>query len=212
MPARFIDRTDAGRKLARALSDYRGQDAVVYALPRGGVVPAVEVAGDLHFPLDLVVVRKIGYPNNPEYAIGAVTETNESIFNPNEVANTDPAWLKTEIAAQLAEARRRRLLYRPKLKPISAKDKIAIVVDDGIATGLTMRAALRQLRAQHPKELVVAVPLAPHETVAKLRRVADRVVVLADEEQYLGAVGLYYDKFNQLSDEEVVKLLQIKRL
>lgn len=204
----FKDRKEAGELLARKLVQYRDTDAVVYALPRGGAVLGFEVAQFLHVPLDLVIARKIGHPNNPEYAICAVTEEGEPFCNEEERAMLDPSWLQKEVLKERKEAKRRREKYLKGRKRHSAKNKIAIVVDDGVATGLTLRAALRLLRQEKPKELVVAVPVAPHDMVEILQNEADRVVVLEDEYRYLGAVGAYYMDFPQVSDEEVIELLK----
>ena len=204
----FKDRKEAGQLLAEQLAEYRGKDAVVYALPRGGVVLGFEIARSLHVPLDLVIARKIGHPDNPEYAICAVTETGEPFYNEAEKATLDPLWLERAIMKERKEAKRQRIIYFKNQTYHSAKNKIAIVVDDGVATGLTLRAALRSLRQQKPKELLVAVPVAPHGLVEILRAEADKIMVLKDEREYLGAVGAYYQNFPQVSDEEVVELLR----
>ena len=203
----FRDRQDAGRQLAQALAAYRGREVVVYALPRGGVVLGYEVAKFLEMPLDLVITRKIGHPENPEYAICATTEKGETFCNEKEIALIDRKWLSGEIKREQAEAERRRMAYVGDKIRRSAKGKIAIVVDDGIATGLTMLAALRSLRKENPKALVVAVPVAPREFMHVLRKEADAAVVLQAEQRYLGAVGAYYQNFPQVSDEEVIELL-----
>ncbi len=204
----FKNRKEAGQLLAEQLLEYRGQDIVVYALPRGGVVLGFEIAKFLQAPLDLVITRKIGHPNNPEYAVCAVTEESKPFWNEMERATLDPRWLEEEIKKEREEAKRRRILYLKNQKRQSAKNKVAIVVDDGVATGLTLRAALCSIRQEEPKELVVAVPVAPHELVDILRAEADRVFVLQDELRYLGAVGAYYQNFPQVSDEEVIALLE----
>ena len=204
----FKDRKEAGELLARELAEYKSKDAIVYALPRGGVVLGFEIAKFLHVTLDLVIARKIGHPSNPEYAVCAVTEAGEPFCNEAERAMLDPSWLAQEIKKERAEAKRRRLLYLKNQKHYSAKGKIAIVVDDGVATGLTLRAAIRSLRREEPKELIVALPVAPHEMVEILRAEADRVVILKDEQGYLGAVGAYYQNFPQVSDEEVIELMK----
>ena len=204
----FKDRKEAGRLLARELVEYRGKDAIVYALPRGGVVLGFEIARALSIPLDLIIARKIGHPNNPEYAVCAVTEEGEPFCNEMEKTTLDPSWLEKEIEKEREEARRRREKYLKGGVRRSAKNKIAIVVDDGVATGLTLRAALHAVRQEGPKGLLVAVPVAPHELIDILQTLADKVVVLKDEQEYLGAVGAYYKSFPQVSDEEVIKLLK----
>lgn len=204
----FIDREDAGRRLAEKLSSYRGKDAVILALPRGGVVIGYEVARALNLPLDIVVVRKIGHPANPEYAICAVDEKGSFLCNEAEIKSVDQSWLKEEILRQKNEALRRIEVYRGGRNSEEIGGKIIILVDDGIATGLTIRAAIKSIRKQNPKELVVAVPVVPHDTVIELRKEADMVIVLDDDPSYLGAVGAYYNYFPQVSDEEVIELLK----
>lgn len=205
---RFRDRTDAGRQLAQRLEPYRNQPTIIYALPRGGVVLAVEVATALGAPLDLVIPRKIGHPYNPEYAICAVAENGELVCNEQESSRLDPGWLQQQVAHERAEARRRRQLYLGDRPPLPATGKTAIVVDDGIATGLTMIAAIHDLRQRQPARLVIAVPVAPRDTADYLATLVDEVVGLDISDYYLGAVGAYYNYFPQVSDAEVISLLQ----
>lgn len=205
---RFHDRTDAGRQLALALHRYRGHDGVVYALPRGGVVLGVEIARALGMPLDLIIPRKIGHPRFPEYAIGAIVEEGEMVCNDDEVERLDPAWFREEAMAQRHEARRRRELYLAGRARVSVAGKTAIIVDDGIATGLTMEVAIRDARRRGPARLVVAVPVAPADTVRRLARGVDDFVVLDRSPDFLGAVGAYYDRFEQVADTEVIALLR----
>ncbi|KPK71936.1 MAG: phosphoribosyl transferase [Acidithiobacillales bacterium SM23_46] len=205
---RFRDRTDAGKQLSAALSEYRGEAGVVLALPRGGVVLGIEVAEGLGMPLDLVIPRKIGHPQQPEYAIAAVAESGELAANEAEVRRVDPDWFRNAVDREQAEAKRRRQLYLGGRAPLPLAGKLAILVDDGIATGLTMFAAIRDVKQRSPARTVVAVPVAPADTVAQLRREVDAVVTLDDGEYFLGAVGAYYDDFPQVSDSEVVALMQ----
>lgn len=202
----FADRREAGRKLATELQGYRAH-AVVYALPRGGVETAVEVAEALDIPLGVVIARKIGHPADPEYAVCAVTETGPLICNEHERANIDQLWLKQAESKARAEAKRRRKTYTEGRIPVSTRGKVAIIVDDGIATGLTMYAAAAEVQKQGPQKIIVAVPCAPREAVEELRELADNIIVLAEPDEYLGAVGVYYDSFPQLTDEEVLELL-----
>ncbi len=204
----FSDRQEAGRKLAAELGGYRGSDVVVYALPRGGVVLGYEVSQALGAPLDLVITRKIGHPENPEYAIGAITEEGESLYDEREKSLVDRAWLERAAQKERREALRRRQVYLQGKSRASARGKRVIVVDDGVATGLTLRVALASLRKDEPRELIVAVPVAPHDIVSILEKEADTVVVLEDATEYLGAVGAYYERFSQVSDEEVIDLLR----
>ena len=206
---RFRDRADAGKRLAQALKKYQNQDGVVYALPRGGVVLGAEVARALGMPLDLLIPRKIGHPLQPEYAICAVVESGEMVCNQREVARVDPSWFQQEVEAERQEARRRRELYLGGRAPAPVEGKTAIIVDDGIATGLTMEVSIRDARRRNPAHLVVAVPVAPPDTVERLSREVDEFVVLDPSPYYLGAVGAYYDHFLQVTDEEVVALLRL---
>lgn len=204
----FRDRTEAGEKLAEALAQYQGADnVVVVALPRGGVVPGRIIADALSAPLDIVVPRKIGFPGNPEYAIGAITEHGESIFNEQERMRVDSAYLKETQEKEQQEAKRRLRVYREGMGERSFKGKTVIVVDDGVATGLTMQAAIASLKAQGAQKVVVAVPIGAPDSMATLRQQADDVVVL-DEPQLFMAIGQFYREFPQVSDEEVLQLLQ----
>jgi predicted phosphoribosyltransferase len=205
---RFRDMTDAGQRLAERLLAYRGQEGVVLALPRGGVVLGAEIARALDMPLDLVIPRKIGHPLSPEYGIAAVTESGEIVTNPWEVSQVDPQWFQNAVARERAEAARRRRRYLGDRAPLPLAGEIAILVDDGIATGLTMEAAIRDVKRQRPARLVVAVPVAPADTAERLRAQVDDFVALLVPEFYLGAVGAYYDHFPQVSDEEVIALLE----
>ena len=204
---RFRDRAEAGRQLAAALAAYQGDEGVVYPLPRGGVVLGVEIAKALGMRLDLIIPRKIGHPYNEEYAICAVTENGEPVCNEFELARVDRAWFERQVQDARREARRRRELYIGGREPLDVRDKTAILVDDGIATGLTMRAAILDARSRGPAALVVAVPVAPADTAELLRQEVDDVVTLDTPEVYLGAVGAYYADFPQLSDAEVIALL-----
>jgi predicted phosphoribosyltransferase len=205
---RFRHRTDAGQKLARLLEKYRGRDVVVYALPRGGVPVAKEVARVLNCPLDLIIIRKIGHPGNPEYALGAVAEDGLLVANREDLALVDPQWFEAEKAKQLHEAKRRRELYLQGRKPVTASGKIAIIVDDGIATGSTMLVAVKKVRQEKPAKIVVAVAVSPKETAARFAAEVDEFVAVIIPEIFWGAIGYYYDDFSQVSDEEVMALLK----
>lgn len=206
---RFKNRIHAGIKLAHALSKYNNEDGIVYALPRGGVPLGVEVAKALHMPLDLIIPRKIGHPSNPEYAICAVGESGALVCNEAELSRVDQEWFQKQVQAEREEARRRRTYYLKGRESVSLKGKMAIIVDDGIATGLTMEAAIQDAKQQGPGKVVVAVPVAPRDTVDRLRREVDDFVTLDIPEMYLGAVGAYYDNFTQVSDEEVSDMLHM---
>jgi predicted phosphoribosyltransferase len=202
----FADRTDAGKQLAVALSRYKGQPVVVYALPRGGVILGVEVARSLRAPLDLIVVRKIGHPYQPEYAIGAIAEDGYVVTNPAETETIDNRWFARAAANELREARRRRTLYVGGRPTVPVQDKIAIIIDDGLATGLTMQAAIHEIRKRRPQKIVVAVPVAAAQTAERLRSEVDDVVVLYIP-GWLGAIGAFYRSFDQITDGEVMALM-----
>lgn len=205
----FENRAQAGKLLAKALKTYRGKDVVVYALPRGGVVTGLEIAKYLHAPLDLIITRKIGHPYQSEYAIAAITENGDIIGDKKELAQINTSWLHAAIKKEKEEIKRRRHTYMKDRKRISAKGKLAIVVDDGVATGLTLRAGIKQLQRQHPQKIVIAVPVLPQSVTRILKREVNELVALEipSDDVYLGSVGAYYDSFPQVSDEEVIDLL-----
>lgn len=202
------DRVEAGQELAKKLEKYRGKNAVVYGLPRGGVVVAAEVARYLDVPLDLIIARKIGHPFSPEYAVGAVTETGELVTNEAEISELGEKWLEGATAKEQTEAKRRRKLYMNQSKHISAENSIAIVVDDGIATGLTLKAAIAQLKKEHPAKIVVAVPVTPDDTAAEIETEVDELICLLREKNFFGAVGSYYQRFEQTEDQDVIDILE----
>ena len=202
----FADREDAGKQLAEKLARYKSEDAVVLALPRGGVAVGYEIAQALKLPFDIVVVRKIGPPGNPEYAVCAVDEKGTRLCNEGEARKVDEKWLAEETERQRQEAVRRIKKYRGNRAPAALQGKTVIIVDDGIATGLTMRLAVAVAKAQHPKKVVVAVPVAPLDAMRELRKEAE-VVVLEPPEEFMGAVGAHYKNFPQVEDEEVIRLL-----
>ncbi len=206
----FIDRTEAGKQLARALASYKDKKPVVLALPRGGVPVAAEIAAALDAPLDLILVRKIGVPFQPELAMGAVVDGAEPVVVRNEDVIALTGVSEQEFSAirdqELAEIERRRKQYLGNRPHPELAGHTIIVVDDGIATGATTRAALHAMRMRKPNKLVLAVPVAPTETLRKLRGEADDVVCLEDYEDF-GAIGFFYSDFRQVSDTEVIDLL-----
>jgi predicted phosphoribosyltransferase len=206
----FINRTDAGRQLAKALAAYKDQRPIVLALPRGGVPVAAEVASTLHAPLDLILVRKIGVPFQPELAMGAVVDGGKPVTVRNDdvirLAGVSEQEFNAARDAQLAEIERRRTLYLGDRAHPALAGRVVIVVDDGIATGATTRAALQATRLPKPSKLVLAVPVAPTETLRELRGDVDDLVCLEDYQQF-GAIGLYYSDFAQVSDADVIALL-----
>jgi putative phosphoribosyl transferase len=206
----FANRSEAGRKLAAALAKYKDEQPVVFALPRGGVPVAAEVAAALQAPLDLILVRKIGVPMQPELAMGAVVNGSTPLIVRNEdvirMAGIEEAEFKAVCDNELAEIERRRKRYLGARERAEVAGRTAIVIDDGIATGATTRAALRATRQRNPKKLVLAVPVAPSESLAAMRAEADDVVCLEDHE-FFGAIGFYYSDFRQTSDDEVIATL-----
>ncbi|HXZ46102.1 MAG TPA: phosphoribosyltransferase [Pseudolabrys sp.] len=206
----FIDRDDAGRQLAKALSRYKNGKPIVLALPRGGVPVAAKVAEALHAPLDLLLVRKIGVPFQPELAMGAVVDGASPVIVRNEDVIRAAGISEQEFAAvrdeQFAEIERRRKIYLGNRPHPEVAAHTVIVVDDGIATGATTRAALQAVRVRKPSKLVLAVPVAPTDTLKKMAGEADEIVCLEDYEEF-GAIGLFYSDFRQVSDDEVTELL-----
>jgi putative phosphoribosyl transferase len=206
----FQDRSAAGRRLAKALAEYKGRNAVVLALPRGGVPVAAEVAAALDAPLDLILVRKIGVPAQPELAMGAVVDGTAPIVVRNEdvieLSGTTADEFKAECERQLAEIERRRQLYIGERARADVAGQVVIVIDDGIATGATTRAALQAIRNRKPKELVLAIPVAPPDAIEKLRPEVDALICLETPEMF-GAIGYFYRDFRQVSDQEVVAIL-----
>ncbi|MFZ0488477.1 MAG: phosphoribosyltransferase [Arenicellales bacterium] len=209
-PYVFADRTEAGRLLSSTLAPRRYVNPVVLALPRGGVPVAAEVARVLHAPLDLVLVRKIGVPFQPELALAAVVDGQHPELVVNEevrrMAHVSEEQLDRLKAKELAEIERRRKIYLQGRDRIPVEGATAIVIDDGVATGATVRAALKALRRGNPARLVLAVPVAPPETVQELRREVDELICLETPDPFY-AIGAFYQDFTQTSDEEVIALL-----
>lgn len=203
----FADRAQAGKLLAESLKKYVNKNVIVYALPRGGVVIACEVAKKLKAPLDLLIVRKISHPINREYAIGAISENGQTVFNEAETETISQDWIEEEIHNQKTEIERRQLIYRDGKSALPATGKIAIIIDDGIATGLTMKAAIKELKNQNPQKIVVAVPITPPDVAEILKIQSDEFISLEIPKNFLGAVGAYYAYFPQVSDEEVINLI-----
>ncbi|MFO1080222.1 MAG: phosphoribosyltransferase family protein [Reyranellaceae bacterium] len=210
----FCDRTEAGRRLAKALAGFKGKPVVVLALPRGGVPVAVEVAAALEAPLDLVLVRKIGVPGQPELAMGAAVEgappvvlRNESVIATLAIGAADFARVRDR---ELAELERRRQAYLADRPRRDVAGKVAILVDDGIATGMSIRAAARAMAARGAAEIVIAVPVAASDVVDDLRQQGFKVVCV-EQPRDLRAIGFHYDDFRQVEDEAVRRLLASRR-
>lgn len=207
----FKNREEAGKKLSTLLSQYKGSQTIVYGIPRGGVVPAKEIAKALGAPLDLIIVRKIGHPYSEEYALGAIAEDGDTVFDElelQEIKDSHKDWLQSEMHKEQLEAQRRREWYLQGIKPVSAEGKTALLVDDGVATGLTIKVAIRELRHKNPKEIIIAVPVAPKEFVEEMKKEHLKVISLSVPEMYLGSVGAYYEEFPQLSDSDVQTLMK----
>ena len=206
----FADRADAGRRLAARLARFKGERPVVLALPRGGVPVGFEIALRLEAPLDVVLVRKLGHPLSPELAVGAVADGEKPVKVIEDAAAAELGvtrrYLEAEIARQLSIIEERRRVYFKDRPPLDLRQASAIVVDDGIATGATMRAALRATRLRAPAKLVLAVPVAPESALEALRAEVDEVVFIAAPEDF-GAVGHFYVDFAQVEDEVVIALL-----
>ena len=208
----FSNRIDAGKRLADALKPIAFQEGVVLAIPRGGVVVGYEVAEALNLCMDVIIPRKIGAQNNPELAVGAVTEDG-TVFLDDQLINylgITQEYIKKESERQRLEIFRRMKLYRQDQPYPSLKDRDVIVVDDGIATGLTMKAALASVKKRGANCLTVAIPVGPSSTIKSLKQLANRVVCLFTPESF-SAIGEFYRDFNQTSDEQVIELLMKNR-
>ncbi len=206
----FADRTDAGRRLAQELSEYEDrEDTVVLGLPRGGVPVAFEVTRKLEAPLDVFVVRKLGVPGNPELAMGAIASGGVRVVNEEVVSSTRISDQQIERVSQEEREKleRREQTYRGARPGLSLEGKVVLLVDDGLATGATMRAAINALREHRPREIVVAVPTGPAETCSELEGMVDEVICLTTPSPFFGVGGSYQD-FSQTTDEEVRDLLE----
>ena len=206
----FKDRKEAGKLLALRLQEYREKkNAIVIALPRGGVVVGYEVAKALHLPLDIISPRKIGAPSNPELAIGAITETGEGIFSQRLIEELDISEdvIKKAVEKEKKEAARRLSHYRKNRPPRDLKGKIVLLIDDGVSTGSTLFAAIKTIRAEEAGKIILGIPVAPPETFAKLQKDVEQAICLSTPTPFF-AVGQFYEIFDQTSDEEVISLLK----
>lgn len=208
----FRDRTEAGKRLATALAEFKGQDVVVLGIPRGGVVVADEVARALGAPLDVVVTRKIEAPGEPEYALGAVTQEGEVIVDKQaaESLGASQEYLDAQIRLKRAEVAERTVKFRGNAPYPNLGNKVVIIVDDGIATGSSVEAAVMSVRKRRPKEIVVAVPVAPKDAVETLTGDGTRVVCLETPGPFL-SIGEFYSFFDQVEDDEVSRIMDGNR-
>ncbi len=210
---RFQDRTTAGQELANALRDLQGQSGLlVLGIPRGGVVVASEVARALNAPLDVCLTHKLSAPDNPELAIGAIAENGQVVLDRGLIKELwmPRGYLEAETERQRQELSRRVRLYRGDRPPPQISNRTVILIDDGLATGSTMMAALQTLDAQAPASLIAAIPVAPPEAMRRLAPLADRVECLLSPRPFW-AVGAFYDHFDQVTDDEVIELLKLKK-
>jgi predicted phosphoribosyltransferase len=208
----FQDREEAGKMLSLKLTEYSDKDTIVLAIPRGGVIIGYQVAHELKVPLDIIVPRKIGAPYNSELAIGAVAEDGSLSLDESAIMymNVSKSYIEEESRRQITEIRRRQKLYRGETPYPMLQGHAIIIVDDGIATGSTVKAAIASIRKKKPKSVVVAVPVAPRSTVKELEKEADRVICLSTPE-FFYAIGQFYLDFSQITDEEVIRLLEKSR-
>lgn len=205
----FQNRQDAGKKLATALKKYRNKEnVIVIGLPRGGVVTAFEVANYLHAPLDVICPRKVGAPLNSELALGAITDSGIGFFNEDLIKNIGVRkdFLENACQREQETSRQRMALFRKDRPPLQFEGKTVILVDDGIATGATMKAAILSLKGLHAAKIVVAVPVSPPDTISEIKTMCDEVICL-DMPWFFQAVGQFYQDFAQTEDAEVIKLL-----
>jgi len=205
----FADRSEAGRKLAQELLEYKDEKPIILAIPRGGIVVADQVVKLLKCSLDVIITRKIGAPGNPELAIGAVSGPNKVIINEDMKygLRVSDEYVDKEVASQLEEIKRRRSMYLGQKLPPDLKDKLVIVIDDGLATGYTAMAAINAISEELPSKIVLAVPVASSDTCRFLASKVDKIVCLMKPEIFY-AVGQFYVDFSQTTDDEVIEIMR----
>ncbi|MFO8078826.1 MAG: phosphoribosyltransferase family protein [Armatimonadota bacterium] len=205
----FQDRIEAGKALAEELSDLKGTNPLIIGVPRGAVPMAAVIADELDGELDVVIVRKLGAPGNPELAIGSVTEEGEAIVNEDFARRTGASdeYIKQETERQMQRIEERKRAYRETRPKVSMEGRTVVVVDDGFATGATMKAALESARSENPEKLIAAAPVGAQDTCRQMGDYADEVICLRAP-AYFGAVGAFYRDFGQVSDDEVLEILE----
>lgn len=204
----FEDRKDSGEKLAVKLEKFKDNNPIVLAIPRGGIVTAYETIKKFGFEWDLIIPRKIGAPHNKEIAIGAISVDGVHILNQKFIDFLDipPEYIEKEVFEQTEEIKRRLVKYKGNESYPDVKNKIVIIIDDGIATGFTIQAAIESIRKHEPKKIVLAVPVAPQDAIAQLEKIVDEIICLYIPNEFY-AVGLHYKNFQQTTDEEVFTLV-----
>lgn len=204
----FKNREEAGERLAEKLLEFReNRETIVYGLLRGGIPVAKQISKKLSLPIEPLIVKKIGHPYNPEYAIGAISENEKVVGNQMELDEVDPSWLKEEIERKKQEIQEQKETFFRENKPGDPEGKIAIVVDDGVATGFTLFAAIKYLQEKKANKIIVAVPVIPKEIAGRVATEVDNLVTLLVPGLFLGSVGGYYDDFSQVTDDDVIRLL-----
>lgn len=204
----FRNREAAGHQLAARLKNLKASQPVVLALPRGGIVLGYQIARSLDAPLGLVMVRKLGHPQDPEYAIGAIVENQAPVLS-SDIVHQDDRWLNSSLEAARDLLKKRQQLYFDQVSPApNLHKKCVIIVDDGMATGLTMEAAVRSVRQQMPAKVVVATPVASPESLDRLAMLVDQFIIIIPPSQFLGSVGAHYDQFQQIDDNTVIQYLR----
>lgn len=205
---KFKDRKDAGIRLAEALEKFKSEEPIVFALSKGGAILGAEIADKLDAPLDMIFVKKIGYPENSEFPICAMADDGPPVCTPDEIQKVSSKWLDKEIEKGRLEIRKRREKYFGAITSLHVEGKTVIIVDDGIATGLSVRAGILEMKERKVKKLIVAIPVVPAPTAEILKAMVDELVSLMIDPHYLGTVGMYYDYFDQVDDEKIVALMR----
>ena len=203
----FKDREQAGRQLAEKLQKYKGKDTLILAIPRGGLVIGFALAKALGAPLDIIVTKKIGYPGDPEYAIGAVGPNKAVIVNEDAAKDVPKEYIDEQVKEISAAINEKYRKYKGKVEIPNLKDKIVILTDDGVATGSTIKVSIELIKQQHPKKIVVAIPVGPPETIHEIAQQVDEIICLEQPTTFF-AIGAFYDNFPQVEDEEAITYLK----